>query len=610
MAHESFEDPQTAAVMNELFVNVKVDREERPDVDAVYMAATQAMTGHGGWPMTVFLTPDGRPFYCGTYFPSQPRHGMPAFTQVCRAIEDAWQNRRDAVAGQADELTTAVARSSLVGDRAGRDLDGAAVLQAAYAALRAAHDDDWGGFGHAPKFPQTMSLELLLRAHAHNGDEDTLRRARTSLDAMAAGGMYDHLGGGFARYSVDSQWLVPHFEKMLYDQALLARVYAHAWLVTDDPGYAQVVDETVEYVLRDLRHAEGGFFAAEDADSEGEEGKFYLWTLDEVRAAGADAAVDWYGVTAGGNFEGRNILNRIAHRGQLVRPAEVDAARQRLFDVREGRVRPGLDDKVLTEWNGLLLATLAEAAAVRGRADWLAAAVANADFLLGALRRPDGRWLRSWQADADPPARTLAFAADYGALLDGFTRLAEATGEARWIGEATAVADGLLDLFWDGERGGLFTTGRDGEALIARPKDVLDDATPSATSLAALGLLRVAALTGHATYEEHALDLIRSVGPVAGQHPTAFAHLLSAVDFTTSGATEIVVAGDRPDLLAVVRQGYRPNAVLAWGERYDSPLWEGRDGGRAYVCRRFTCGLPAMSPDDLRTQLAGTVRAR
>ncbi|MEY2455290.1 MAG: uncharacterized protein QOK06_384, partial [Acidimicrobiaceae bacterium] len=527
MAHESFEDADTAAVMNELFVNVKVDREERPDVDAIYMDATQAMTGHGGWPMTVFMTPDGRPFYCGTYFPNQRRHGMPAFLDICRAVDDAWRNRRDDLLEQAGNLTEAMGRESLIdieaGANGGDGLPGTETLTAAHRQLREQHDDRWGGFGGPPKFPQTMSLELLLRAHQHNGSAGTLAVVTTSLDAMASGGIFDHLGGGFARYSVDGQWLVPHFEKMLYDQALLARVYLHAWQVTGAPGYRQVVEETIGYVLRDLRHALGGFFSAEDADSEGEEGRFYVWNPAQVREVlgdDAEAAMEWYGVTDVGNFEGNTILNRIPHRGDLLRPPEIESARARLLAARGSRVRPGLDDKVLAEWNGLMLSTLAEAAAATSSGEWLAAAIATGEFLLRELRRPDGRWLRSWQADAG--AKTLAFAADHAALVDGFTRLAEATGEARWIAAAIETAEAMLGLFWDDEGGGLFTTGHDGEALVARPKDLLDNATPSANSMAAAGLLRLAGLTGVDRYQQRGEAILRLLGPVAGRHPTAF----------------------------------------------------------------------------------------
>ncbi len=607
MAHESFEDPATAAVMNDLFVNVKVDREERPDVDAIYMDAVQQLTGRGGWPMTVFLLSDGRPFFGGTYFPNEARHGMPAFVDLCRAVAEHWRDERDELLGNAEQLTAAITRSAEV--TAAPDLPGREVLDAAHDQLLEHHDADWGGFGRTPKFPQSMSLDLLLRAHQHAGTPRTLEVVTTSLDAMASGGIYDHLGGGFSRYSVDNFWMVPHFEKMLYDNALLARVYLHAWQVTGEDRFRQVLDETVDYVRRDLRDASGGFYSAEDADSEGEEGKFYVWRAEEIEAVldphTAAAVIDWYGVTRNGNFEGANILHRPV-RGDLARPDVVEAGRAALLAARADRVRPGLDDKVLTEWNGLWLATLAEAAAATGNRVWLDDAVGNAEFLVANLRRDDGRWLRSWQAgDGEHPARAqhLAYAADHAALVDGFTRLAEATGEARWIHEARTTADALLDLFWDDEAGGVFTTGHDAEALIARQKDFQDNATPSANSSAALALLRLAALTGDARYEDAATAILRLFAPLASRYASAFAHLLGALDLAVGGATEIVVAGDRPDLVAEVARRFLPNAVLAWGEPYDSPLWEGRDAEAAYLCHDFTCQLPATTVEALAAQL-------
>jgi uncharacterized protein len=611
MAHESFEDPEVAALMNDLFVNVKVDREERPDVDAVYMEAVQATTGQGGWPMTVFLTPDGRPFFGGTYFPKETRHGMISFPDLCRRVDELWRTRRSDVDQQAGQLTGALGRTALL--EPGDDLPGADTLAAAERQLVDQHDPAGGGFGGAPKFPQAMSLDLLVRLLARGGaggaPADAVRAVvETSLDAMASGGIYDHLGGGFARYSVDDRWLVPHFEKMLYDQALLTRAYLHAWQVTGHDRYRRVVEETVGYVLRDLRHPDGGFYSAEDADSEGEEGLFYVWTPDQVMAALdgdadlADEVMAFYGVTPEGNFEGRTILNRLRHRGDLDRPPQVEDARRRLFEARERRVRPGRDDKVLTEWNGLMLAALAEAVAATGRDDWRDAAVATGEFLLGSLRRDDGRWLRSWQADGG--ARHLAVAADLAALVDAFTRLAEATGEARWVAEAATTADALLDLFWDPARGGLFTTGTDAEQLVARDKDLMDNATPSANSLAAVALVRLAALTGEARYRHHADQILRLAGPVAARHPLAFGHLLAAVDLAVHGVDEVVVAGDRSDLVGLVQRAYLPGAVLAWGERYDSPLWAGRDDGRAYVCRGYTCQLPAADAATLADQLA------
>ncbi|HEV7887222.1 MAG TPA: thioredoxin domain-containing protein [Acidimicrobiales bacterium] len=603
MAHESFEDPAVAAVMNRAFVNVKVDREERPDVDDIYMEATQAMTGQGGWPMTVVCTPDGKPFFAGTYFPKERRGGMIGFVELCERIDELWQTRRGELDQQADQLTEALGRSSLV--RPADDLPSVDELDAAVRTLVAASDPEWGGLGGAPKFPQPMAQEVLAAAAAR-GDHEARAALVTTLDAMAAGGIYDHLGGGFSRYSVDNVWLVPHFEKMLYDNALLLRLYLHGWLLTGEPRFRQVLAESIAYVLRDLRLPGGGVASAEDADSEGEEGKFYVWSdaqLREVLGTDADRARHWYGVRPGGNFEhGTTILNRMHARGELARPADVEAARQALFDQRATRVRPGLDDKVLTEWNAYLVAALAEAGAAAGEPTWVAAAVEIADFLLANLRRADGRWLRSWQADAG--ARHLAYATDHGALVDAFTRLAEATGQARWIDEARSAADALIDLFWDDEHGGVFTSGRDAEALIARPKDLMDNATPGANGLAAVGLLRLAALTGDDRYREHGEAVVRLLGPMAVQHPTAFGHVLAAVDLVVRGTTEIVVAGDRPDLLAVVRSKLLPNAVLAWGDRYDSPLWEGRDDGRAYVCTNYVCGLPASSPDALDAQLS------
>jgi uncharacterized protein YyaL (SSP411 family) len=610
MAHESFEDEQVAGVMNDLFVNIKVDREERPDVDSIYMDAVQAMTGGGGWPMTVFLTPDGDPFYGGTYFPK------PNFLQLMAAIDDVWRNRRDDLRQNVDALREALDRTSRI--EPADDLPGVELLNRALQHLGQTFDPQWGGFGAAPKFPSTMNLELMLRAFVHSGADAAREIVTTSLDAMASGGIYDHLGGGFARYSVDERWLVPHFEKMLYDQALLARVYAHAWQLFGEDRWRQVVEETIGYVLRDLRHADGGFYSAEDADSLDEsghshEGHFYVWTPAQIEeVVGADLAahaIDWYEVTSEGNFEGATILSRLGHRGELSRPDEVERARGLLFDARARRPRPGLDDKVLTEWNALMLATLAEAAAAFDRPDWMAAAVANGEFLLRELRAANGDWRRSWQADADPDGegsrgRHHALAADHAALVEAFVRLAEATDEARWIEAARQCADVLLDGFWDAERGGLFTTGDGGEQLIVRQKDVMDNATPSANSMAANGLYRLAALTGEQRYAHQADQILRLLAGVAAGAPSAFAHLLAAVDLRRTGAVEVVVAGDRADLVRAAWVRYLPNAVLAWGERYDSPLWEHRQDGLAYVCRQYACLAPQDSVDGLVEQLA------
>jgi len=613
MAHESFEDAATAAVMNERFVNVKVDREERPDVDAIYMEAVQAMTGRGGWPMTVFTTPDGRPFYGGTYFPPERRGGTPSFTELLEAVHDAWTHRRDQLFEQADRLTEVLGAGSRL--EAADAVPGVEVLTGAMGVLHDAHDDEWGGFGPAPKFPTPQNLDLVLRLLARTGEPELARIAETTLDAMASGGMYDHLGGGFARYSVDRHWVVPHFEKMLYDQSGLVRLYLHGSQVLGHARYRQVVEETVGYVLRDLRLPGGGIASAEDADSldpasgHPEEGAFYVFDPDEVRhaLAGAgltevvDEAIAHWELDRPANFEGRWIPVRTHHRGDWSRPPAIERARQALLAHRAARPRPGLDDKVLTEWNAHWVSALAEAGTALDRPDWVDSAVETARFLQRELRRDDGRWLRSWQADTG--AKHLAFAADHAALVDAFTRLAEATGEAAWIDDARAVADAMVELFWDAEQGGLFTTGADGERLVTRDKDLQDGALPSANSTAALALLRLGALTGADHDRRHAEDILRLVGGLAARAPAAFGTYLAALDLHHTGTTEVVVAGDRPDLLDVVRRRWLPTAVVAWGERYDSPLWEGRDDGRAYVCRQYACGLPASTPEELAAQL-------
>jgi uncharacterized protein len=620
MAHESFENDETAAMMNRLFVNVKVDREERPDVDAVYMEATQAMTGHGGWPMTVFMTPDGAPFYCGTYFPAESRGGQPSFRQLLEAIRSAWDDQHEGILEQADRLLEAIRRTPAAGGETA--LPGVATLDEATMSMLAAHDEMWGGFGRAPKFPQAMSLDHLLRHHDRTGSDAALSAVVTSLDAMAAGGIYDHLGGGFSRYAVDGQWLVPHFEKMLYDNALLSRVYLHAWQVTGQDRFLQIVEETVSYVLSELSHPDGGRYSAEDADSlppgagpgaHPEEGAFYVWTPEAVASvlegAGPGAAavgevLEWYGITPGGNFEGSSIPNRLHARGTPDRPPEIEAARRALHEARTRRPRPGLDDKVLTEWNALMMAALAEAGAATGRADWIREAEATGSFLVENLRNPEGRWLRSWQADGG--ARHLGYASDHGALLDGFLCLYEATGTQQWLVEARQVAEALLRLFWD-HAGGVWTTGEDAEALVTRPRDLMDNATPSANSMAAVGLLRLEAHTGEDRYGEHARQILGTVAGLVSRHGLAFGNMLWAVGLHALGVTEIVITGSRPDLVAEAHRAFTPHAVLAWGEPGNGPLWEGRDetgdAGRAYVCRNHVCEAPVSTPEALRAQV-------
>ncbi len=605
MAHECFEDPDVAAVMNSTFVNVKVDREERPDIDALYMDAVQAITGRGGWPMTVFLTPTGAPFFGGTYFPKDQ------FLSLLTAIDDVWRNRPADVEQNVGGLREALQRSAQLTPT--DDLPGIDAVNAGLADIARSFDPEWGGFGDAPKFPSTMSLDLIARALYRGAGDDAREMLVTTLDAMASGGIYDHIGGGFARYSVDREWLVPHFEKMLYDQAQFVRLYARVAALLDDEVYRQVTEETIEYVLRDLRHPDGGFFSAEDADSpdehgHGHEGLFHTWSIAEViEVLGEDApaALDWYEFSLEGNFEGRTIPARLVHRRELVRPAEIEDARRRLFEARERRPRPALDDKVLTEWNAMMLAALAEAAALFGRDDWRAAAIANGEFLLRELRTPDGRWRRSWQADGQPKARHHALAADHAWLIDAFTRLGELTGQQRWITEARSVADVLLEHFWDLDQGGLFTVADDGEPLVVRQKELLDNATPSANSVAALALYRLGALTGEARYVHQADQILRLLARAMPQAPSAFAHALAAVVLRTEGTAELVIAGDRPDMVTAVQSFWVPDLVLAWGERYDSPLWHDREDGNAYVCRGHICQLPT---DDLDAMFAALRR--
>ena len=602
MAHESFEDSEVAEVMNRLFVNVKVDREERPDVDSVYMDAVQAMTGRGGWPMTVFLTPDARPFFGGTYYPK------PTFLQLMNAVDDAWRNRRDDINGNVEALVENIGRTSQIhpsDDKASIDAFRAAVAQ-----YDGTFDSQWGGFGGAPKFPGTMALELLLRAYLNDESPRTREMITTTLDAMASGGMYDHLGGGFARYSVDEKWLVPHFEKMLYDQALLLRPYLHASLVWHDERYRQVVHETVEYVLRELRSPEGGFYSAQDADSLDEagrshEGHFYVFTPDQVRrivpAHLAELALDWYEITESGNFEGKSIPCRLARRGQLLRNGEVETIRSLLLAARMTRPRPGLDDKVITEWNALMIASLAEAAAAFGKDEWALAAQRAGDFLATTMRRADGRYLRTWHRDA--PGKHLAMAADLANAVDAFVRLYELSGLARFVVLARDAADQLLAYHWDDADGGVFTTPSDGERLIVRQKDLIDNATPSANSVTAFALQRLAALTGQQRYARHADQIFALLGRIVASAPTAFPHLLNALHLRHVGATEIAVTGKRGDLVTYLQSQWLPTTVLAWGEPIDSPLFAQRKDGLAYVCREYACQAPASTRDELVSAL-------
>ena len=567
MAHESFEDPRIAALMNEAFVSVKVDREERPDVDAIYMQAVQALTGRGGWPMTVFLTPEGLPFFGGTYFPPEDRGGTPAFPRVLRAVAEAYRDKRGQVEAAGQQLLQSLSTTTHV--RPGDQLLTESVLDQACEAMLANHDRDFGGFGRAPKFPAAMALDFLLRYyHRHKpalsrveGRDSALEAVERSLQAMAHGGIYDQVGGGFHRYATDAVWLVPHFEKMLYDNALLARVYLDAWKVTGNPLYRRVVTETLDYVLREMTHPRGGFYSTQDADSEGEEGRFFLWTPPEIEAVlGADAEVigRYYGVSEAGNFEGRNILhvavpperflseNNVDPLSLRVRagasPAEgfetfLAEARRKVYAAREQRVHPGRDEKVLTAWNGLMLRAFAEAAFAFDSQTYRDAAVRNADFLLSAIR-PNGRLLRSWK---DGVARLNGYLEDYACLIDGLLAVYQATFEARYLREAIARADEMIDLFWDEGVQGFFDTGRDHESLITRPRELFDNATPSGTSVAADVLLRLAVLTDNSDYERRASACLHALAPIIEQAATAFGRLLAALDFDLSPNQELAI---------------------------------------------------------------------
>ena len=604
MAHESFEDAGTAAVMNRLFVNVKVDREERPDVDAVYMDAVQALTGRGGWPMTVFCTPAGQPFYGGTYYPRE------TFVKLMEAVDDAWRNRRTDLQQNVDALLEAIGRTALV--TPAEVVDARQLVSVTVGALQSSFDATWGGFGTAPKFPSTFALDLLLRTHLLNGDDELVGIVRTSLDAMVSGGMYDHLGGGFSRYSVDDRWLVPHFEKMLYDQALIARVYLHMWQLTGDPRDRQVVEEIVGYLLRDMTHPLGGFFSAEDADSltpdgHPEEGAFYTFTPAEVREIlgdSADSALAYWGITDAGNFEGRSIPNRLGHRGDIIRPADIDSARAQLLAARDRRSRPGLDDKILLEWNAMMLSTLCEIAAAFDSDELRNVCTRNAGFIVSELRGDDGQWRRSWQAEAVPRARHDALAHDLAHVVDAMVRMYELTAEHRWLDTATDAARELVTSFWDGENGGFFTVGGGSESLIVRQKDLMDNATPSANSVAAMAFLRLAAVTGEEVWRRHAVDTLRLLARVAPSAPSAFCHAVSASLLLADGTTEVVLPGPASGFLRQYHSEWRPHSVVLWGEATDSALWTDRAVGTAYVCRGHECLLPATTADEFAERLA------
>ncbi len=626
MERESFENEATAEIMNRHFVNIKVDREERPDLDAVYMEAVQMLTGSGGWPMTVFLTPDGKPFYGGTYFPPVDRHNMPGFPRLLETVANAYRSSNPEIRRVTGQLTEQMGRTANM-PRGSGALD-ESVLHHAYNQLATNFDYQNGGVGSAPKFPQAMTLEILLRYYAHGHNDRALTMLELTLEKMARGGIYDQISGGFHRYSTDAFWLVPHFEKMLYDNALLARLYLHAWLATGRGLYRRIAEETLDYVLREMTGEHGGFFSATDADSEGEEGKFFVWTPEEIETVlgGEDAALfcNFFGASQRGNFEGKNILNipvKAADFAQrqgipLERLAEViRRGKEALRAAREEREHPLLDDKALASWNGLMLRAFAEAGAALERQDYIAAAKKNANFLLNDLR-PEGRLLRSYRQGQ---AKLPGFLEDYSFVADGLLSLYEATFERRWLDAATELADGMISLFWDETSGAFYDTGRDHEELVVRPRDVFDNAQPCGGSVASDLLLRMSVITGNEDYAAKAVAPLRTLAELMGRAPAGTGRWLAALDFYLSTPKEVAVIGplDDPATLALLRGvngRYLANRVLAGADGEAAAAasrllllqGKGMTDGRptAYVCENYACQLPVTDAESLAAQLA------
>ena len=629
MAHESFEDDETARVMNEMFVNIKVDREERPDLDSIYMQATQAMTGHGGWPMTVFLTPDTVPFYTGTYFPPEDRHGMPSFRRVLHAVADAYRSRRSGVEETAAKMRELYANTTLPGTATGQLT--AQTLDRAYRAIAQRYDARNGGFDDAPKFPQAMTLDFLLRYWRRTTTDYALEMVATSFRKMARGGIYDHLGGGFHRYAVDAIWLVPHFEKMLYDNALLARLGTHLWQATRDSEVRRVTEETIDWVAREMTATTGGFYSSLDADSEGHEGTFYVWTREELdRALGDDGALAaaYWGVTGEPNFEGKHILYAPYEIGVVAARADVTVddvaesvanARAVLLARRARRERPGRDEKILAAWNGLMLRGVADAARAFSRDDYRTLAVANGEFLLREMVR-DGRVMRSHTAGV---TRIPGFLEDHAAVALGFLDLYALTFDDRWLAAAHRIADAVDEWFWDESANAYFDTARDHETLLTRPRDVTDNAVPAGTSLAVDLQLRLGELLGDAARRERALRVLGSLSEPVARYASAFGHLLGAADMAVHGAVEVALAGDPASydfraLADAVGGEYVPSLVIAGGAvradgSVDVPLLAdkvARDSrATAYVCRQHLCDEPTTDPSALPAQLERAARS-
>ncbi len=621
MAHESFEDPAMAKLMNQHFINIKVDREERPDLDSIYMSFVVATTGQGGWPMSIFLTHEGKPFYGGTYFPTTRGHNLPAFREVLETITRLWKEDRSRLILSSEELARSLQnRPSTQGN--GIELNREVLEQAA---VSLAQDYDWqnGGWGSAPKFPQPMSIEYLLR-QASRGDQASLKMATHALHAMRSGGMYDVLGGGFARYSVDPTWLIPHFEKMLYDNAQLARVYLHTYLLTGEISFRDACQATLDFILREMTHPQGGFYSSLDADSEGEEGKFYLWTLQEIRSVltdpqEAELFIAAYGMSEAGNFEGKNILRRIqnvtlAGQFQLTEQAideKLEQLRRRLLESRSQRVRPNTDDKVLASWNALMLAAFADAGRGLGKRDYIDAAIRNAEFIMENLWK-DGRLLRSWR---EGTARHSAYLEDYAAMVLGLLSLYQADPNPKWYQAALGMAEQMLAHFSD-PMGGFYDTPDDGETLLYRPKELQDNATPCGNALAVMALLQLATYEGRSDWRLQAESMLSSNLGMMVRYPGAFAQWLSAADFALGPVHEVAILGDLEDpatqgLLTSLRSSYLPRLVLAVSPYpplegspdllKDRTLLNGKP--TAYVCQGFVCQRPVNSPEEMMAQL-------
>jgi uncharacterized protein YyaL (SSP411 family) len=618
MEHESFEDEATARIMNEHFVNIKVDMEERPDVDQIYMTFVQLTTGRGGWPMNVFVTPDKLPFFGGTYFPPAPRYGMPSWQQILHSIAEAWRERREELTNSAGEILGELRRVGLSEYASGAV--STELLDSAFNSFAKSFDRTNGGFGGAPKFPPAMGLDFLLRYWKRTGNEQALEMVKFTARKMAEGGMYDQLGGGFHRYAVDAIWLVPHFEKMLYDNAQLIRTYVHLYQVTGEDFYKRVATETLEYVRHEMLDPAGGFYSSQDADSEGEEGKFFVWKPDEIeRLLGPnDAQVFnfFYDISEDGNFEGHNIPHvsftieaaaRAMKKGVEEVTAALDRAKATLFAEREKRIKPFRDEKILTAWNGLMLAAFAEAAAVFGDSDYLEVARRNADFLLDQLQA-DGRLLRTWK---DGRGKLNAYIEDYANLADGLILLYQASGEVHYLEESKRLADVMLSDFWDAESGGFYFTSSDHEELIVRNKDFNDNATPSGNSAAADVLLRLAKFYGEEKYERHARTILRLAASQLRRYPQGFGRTLSAMEFSVSPVKEITVIGEVGNPLArLVSESYLPTAVISLavesGERptmlADKTMIDGQP--TAFVCENFVCDRPVSGVEELKRLLA------